>query len=172
MTTLIAGVGYQNLRDLSIGPVIVPRLKELEWSPNVEIDDWSFGPIAVVQRLQDRPGFYDRIIFISAVERGRAPGGVYAYRWHGKLPDADEIQARIGEAVTGVISLDNLLIITTHFQVLPREVFVVEVEPLDTNWGPGFTPQVQAAQVRVIAIVQDIVHSNDWSRSPVHQIRD
>ncbi|MBI5033732.1 MAG: hydrogenase maturation protease [Chloroflexi bacterium] len=159
MPTMIAGVGYQNLRDFSVGPALVPTLQKMKWPKGVEIDDWSFGPIAVVQRLQDRPGFYDRIIFISAVEREREPGGVYVYRWKGKLPDTDEIQARIGEAVTGVISLDNLLIIATHFQMLPRDVFVIEVEPVDTGWGSGFTPQVQAAQERIIASVKEIVGS-------------
>ncbi len=157
MHTMIAGVGYQNLRDLSVGPELVPKFQQLRLPEGVEVDDWSFGPIAVVQRLQDRPGFYDRIIFVSAVERGRKRGCVYSYKWQGKLPDADEIQARIGEAVTGVISLDNLLIITQHFNVLPRDVFVVEVEPEDTGWGPGFTPRVEAALGQVIEVVKEIL---------------
>src|SRR5512141_611033 len=101
MHTMIAGVGYQNLRDLSVGPVLVPQLAELDWPAGVEVDDWSFGPIAVVQRLQDRPGYYQRLVLISSVQRGREPGGMYAYRWNGELPGAEEIQARIGEAVTG-----------------------------------------------------------------------
>ncbi len=154
---MIAGVGYQNLRDLSVGPVLVPQLAELTWPAGVEVDDWSFGPIAVVQRLQDRPGFYKRLVLISAVQRGREPGGVYAYRWNGQLPDPEEIQARIGEAVTGVISLDNLLIIAEHFKVLPPEVYVIEVEPEDINWGQGFTPRVAVAIGQVVEKVREIV---------------
>ncbi|MBI4672594.1 MAG: hydrogenase maturation protease [Chloroflexi bacterium] len=151
---MIAGVGYHNLSDLSLGPVLVPQLQHMEWSPGIEIDDWSFGPLAVVQRLEDQPNYYDRLILISAVERGRAPGAVHAYRWQKQLPDADEIQQRIGEAIMGVISLDNLLIIGQHFGVLPEDVIVIEVEPEDLNWGEKFTARVQAALPRVIDMVR------------------
>ncbi len=154
MRVLIAGVGYHNLRDLSVGPWLVPTLRRLDWPAGVEIDDLSFGPIAVVQRFQERPGCYDRIVFVAAMRRGREPGRVYPYRWNGALPDADEIQRRVGEALAGVISLDNLLIIAQYFGVLPREVFVVEVEPEDTNAGPGFTPRVEAALDEVIETVR------------------
>lgn len=157
MTTLIAGVGYSNLRDLSVGPVVVPKLRRLEWPNGVDITDLSFGPVAVVQWFQDRPDHYDRAIFIAGVERGRDPGHVYCYRWDGTLPDTEEIQRRVNEAVTGVISLDNLLIITQHFDVLPADVFVVEVEPEDTGWGLGFTERVDAAIEEVIETVRSIV---------------
>jgi hydrogenase maturation protease len=154
MHVLIAGVGYDYLRDLSVGPVLLPMLCELEWPPGVEVDNLSFGPITVVQWLQDRPGYYDRIVFVSAVERGREPGRVYCYRWDGPLPEDDEIQRCVQEAVTGVISLDNLLIIAQHFGALPPEVVVVEAEPVDTGWGPGFTPQVKEAVGEIIETVR------------------
>ena len=153
---MVAGVGYPNLRDMSVGPVLVPVLKELEWPPGIEVDDWSFGPIAVVQRLEDRPGYYDRIVLFSAVSRGREAGSVYCYRWLGELPDDEKVQERVAEAVTGVISLDNLLIIAERFGVLPRDVVVLEVEPEDTNWGPGFSARVEAAVERVIDSVRQV----------------
>ena len=154
MAVLIAGIGYQNLRDLSIGPMLVPKLKQLDWPADVEIDDLSFGPIAVVQRFQDRPGYYDRIVFLSGVQRGREPGKIYTYLWLGELPDADEIQQRVGEAVTGVISLDNLLIISQYFGVLPDDVRVIEIEPEDTNYGLEFTPRVAAILDEVVEMVR------------------
>jgi hydrogenase maturation protease len=151
---LVAGVGYQFLRDLSVGPALVPMLRELSWPEHVEIEDLSFGPIAVVQRFEDRTEPYQRIVVVSSVERGREPGRVYCYRWSGELPNEAEIQARIGEAVTGVISLDNLLVIAEHFGVLPEDVFVVEVEPEDTGWGDGFTPRVEASLSEMIETVR------------------
>lgn len=154
MPVLIAGVGYQNLRDLSIGPLLVPKLQQLDWPAGVEIDDLSFGPIAVVQRFQDRPGYYDRIVFIAGVQRGHEPGKISTYRWTGELPGTAEIQQRIGEAVTGVISLDNLLVISQYFGVLPRDVRVVEVEPEDINYGLELTPRVEAALDQVIETVR------------------
>ncbi len=160
--TIIAGVGYPFLRDLSVGPVLVPELQRLEWPAGVEVEDWSIGPIHLVQRLEARPKPYDRIIFVAAVQRGREPGRVYRSRWHGELPDAAEIQARVGEAVMGIISLDNLLIIGEHFGVFPPDVVIVEVEPEDTGWGPGFTPRVEAALSDVVATVRrEVQESRD-----------
>ncbi len=159
MRVLIAGVGYPFLRDLSVGPVLVPELQQLEWPAGVEIEDWSIGAIHIVQRLEVLPEPYDRIIFVSAVARQREPGQVYRYQWHGELPDAAEIQARVGEAVMGIISLDNLLIICQHFDVLPPDVVVIEVEPEDIGWGPGFTPCVEAALNDVVASVRREVHN-------------
>jgi hydrogenase maturation protease len=153
MAVLIAGVGYQNMRDQSVGPDVMPALSQLDWPAETEILHLHFGPIHVVQWLEERPGHFDRMVFVAAVARGRKSGGVYWYRWEGILPPAEEIQQRIGEAVMGVIDLDNLLIVAQHFRVLPADVIVVEVEPEDTGWGVGFTPGVEAALPTVIETV-------------------
>lgn len=154
MHVLIAGVGYPYLRDLSVGPMLVPELQRLSWSTGIEVDDWSFNPIAIVQRMEERPSFYDRIVLVAGVERGREPGHICCYRWQGELPDAEEIQDRIGESVMGVISLDNLLVVCQHFGVFPPDVIVIEIEPEDTGWGPGFTPCVEAALSEVVKSVR------------------
>ena len=156
MRVLIGGVGYQNMRDLSVGPDVIPALSRLDWTVDAEIVHLHFGPIHVVQWLEERPGYFDRMVFVAAVARGREPGGVYCYRWPGLLPPPEEIQQRIGEAVMGVIDLDNLLIVAQHFGVLPSDVVVVEVEPEDTGWGIGFTPGVEAAVDDVIATVRRV----------------
>lgn len=151
---LIAGVGYQFMRDLSVGPELVPVLSRVEWPGGVEVLFLHFGPIHMVHWLEERPRYFDRMIFVASVVRGREAGRVYSYRWQRELPDADEIQARVCEAVTGVISLDNLLIIGEHFGVLAPEVLVVEVEPIDTGWGEGFTPEVEALLPEVVETVR------------------
>jgi hypothetical protein len=46
--------------------------------------------------------------------------------------------------VTGVISLENLLIVTEAFGAFPDDVRVVEVEPADESWGDGFSPVIEA----------------------------
>jgi Ni,Fe-hydrogenase maturation factor len=98
----------------------------------------------------DERGPYDRIIFVAGVRLDRQPGGMYCYRWERQLPDPEEVQARVAEAVTGVISLDNLLIIATYFGKLPRDVMVIEVEAADASWGEGLTPYVETAIPKVI----------------------
>jgi hydrogenase maturation protease len=146
---LVAGVGYRNLRDLSLGPVLMDRLAQAAWPPGVEVEDLSYGPVGVMHSL-DEHGPYDRMIFVAGVCCRRQPGRVYCYRWGQQLPAEEEVQARVAEAVTGVISLDNLLIIATYFGKLPRDVVVIEVEAADDGWGEGFTPAVEAAIPKVI----------------------
>ena len=152
----IAGIGYTYLRDFSVGPVLVPELQTLDWPPGVEIDDLGpGGPIAAVHRFREaRP--YERVIFFGTVRRGRQPGGVYCYRWDGRLPPPDEIQRCVTEAVTGIISLENMLIIGGYFAVWPPTVLVVEVEPVEEEWGAEFSPPVRAAIPSLIATLQRV----------------
>jgi len=150
MRTLIGGVGYSYLRDGSVGPLVVAELGREAWPDGVLVEDLSYGPIAVLQRLQEADPPFDRLVLVAAVRRGRAPGTVTMYRWDHRLPDAAEIQARVAEAVTGVISLDNLLVVVGFFNALPRDVSVLEVEPEDEGWGEGLSPVVEAAWPRVI----------------------
>lgn len=154
---LIGGVGYNNLRDMSFGRVLISELAEMRWSEDVRVEDLSYGPIMIYQWLEESPVKYDKAIFVSAAKRGRAPGTLDVYRWNGPLPDRAEIQARIEEAVTGVISLDNLLIICKYFGVLPENVVVVEVEPQDENWGLEFSPVVAAQMDEAIRIIRNEV---------------
>lgn len=153
MRTLVATVGYRNLSDLSVGPNLLPHLQALDWGPGVEVEDLSYGPIAVVQNLEDRPP-YDRMVFLSAAKRGRVPGDFYRYERQAPLPRSEEIQARITEAVTGVIDIDNLLVIAQHFGVLAPEVIVVEVEPLDCESGEHCSPAVSGILPNVLQTVK------------------
>ena len=153
---LIAGVGYQHARDMSLGPVVIARLQHEVWPPGVQLEDLSYGPIGVMHNLEARPP-YDRIIFVAGVNRNRPPGRLYCYAWRHELPDPEEIQARVAEAVMGVISLDNLLIIMTYFQKLPQDVRVVEVEAADEGWGDGLSAIVEQAIPRVVEAIRQQV---------------
>ena len=155
MQILVGGVGYGCLRDLSFGPIAIERLKKLEWPEGVEVEDVSYNPIAVVQKLTEQS--YDKVVFIGAMGRGRLQGGIYRYRPDGTLPDKEEIQLRVGEAVTGVISLENLVIICATFDALPRDTVIIEVEPADDQWGEGLSATVEPAVERVIEMVKEEV---------------
>src|SRR5215475_14922196 len=112
--------------------------------PDVVVEDLSYNPIAVVQRLDDEPPEqrFERAVLVAAVERGRPPGTVTAYRWDGVLPVDDEIHRAVTEAVTGVIALDNTLVVTRHFGALPDEAVVVEIEPAVHEFGDAFSDAV------------------------------
>jgi hydrogenase maturation protease len=153
---LIGGVGYRNLRDHSFGVVLVDSLATEAWAADVCVEDISYNPIAVVQRLQDDPPDrrFQVAVIIGALQRtGRMPGTLSVYRWDNVLPSAGGIHEAITEAVTGIISLDNTLVIARHFNVLPTTVVVVELEPDAHECGEALTPAAAAA----LAHARDVV---------------
>ena len=90
-----------------------------DWPAGVRVEDISYNPIAVVQRLQDEPlrGRFELAIIVGALQRpGRSPGHVSVYRWDNVLPAPEEIHEAVTEAVTGIISLDNTLVVGAPFR--------------------------------------------------------
>ena len=145
MKVLIAGVGHPNLKDLSFGQIFLEHLKKLEWPENVDLENLSFGAIAVLQWFQDDPGKYDRVIFVSSAEReARPPGTLDVYNWDFAPLDEEVVQECVAESVTGIISLDNLMVILQYFKALPREVIVLDLEPVDSKIGFECSPEITA----------------------------
>jgi hydrogenase maturation protease len=148
---LVGGIGYRNLRDGSIGLHVIERLADRA-GDGIEVEDVSYHPVGLSQNLQERPD-YDRIVLVGAVARGREPGTVTAYRWDRWLPADDEVQTRVSEAVTGVISLDNTLIVCGALGGLPSDVRVVEVEPASQDWGEELSPQIEERLPEIVEAV-------------------
>jgi len=152
--TLIAGVGYRNLRDLSAGNAVVDALLPLTWPQGVEVEDLSYGPMDVIFRL--REARFARLFIVGvATSTTETPGQVHWRRWHYQPEPPAMIQGRVAEAVTGVISLENLLVICAHFAALPPEVTVIEIAPGDDGWGDEFSPPVAGAIVQMVARLRD-----------------
>ncbi len=148
MRVLVGGVAYPDLCDYSIGIEVQERLSGRDAPANVVVEDLSYNPIAIIQRLQDEQPEtrFDRIVVISAVKRGDGPAGtVRAYRWDGGLPADEEIQRMVTDAVTGIIALENTLVIARYFKALPDDVVVVEVEPETHEFGAALSSEVAAA---------------------------
>ncbi len=147
MKVIAGGVGYPDLCDYSIGIEVQERLSERTAPPNVTIEDLSYNPIAIIQRLNDEPADdrFGRLVVVSAVKRGRRlPGTVSCYRWDGGMPSDEEVQRAVTDAVTGIIAMDNTLVIAKYFDALPDEVVVVEVEPETHEFGAALSPEVRA----------------------------
>ena len=142
MRVLVCGVGYRFLGDNAVGLWLTDTLAP-QAGNGIEFEDLGYHPIGFTQNLNERPD-YDRIVFVGAIERGRDPGTVTAYQYDHVLPDVNEIQDRVGDSVTGSISLDNLVIVSEAFKALPDDVWIVEIEPADETWGDGFSPEVEA----------------------------
>ena len=153
MRVVIGGVGYRNLRDHSLGIVMSDELEAIAEPPHLLVEDLCYGPVAVAQWFLDEAltAPITRAVFISAIGRedGRPPGTISAYRWNHELPSHDEIQRCVVDAVTGVIHLDNTLIVVEWMKALPLETIVIEVEPLEHAFGDDMSPQVAEAYAEV-----------------------
>ena len=147
---LVGGVGYRNLRDLSAGPLLTERIGAVDGL--VEVEDLSYGPIDVLFALQKREP-YRAAILVTAVARGREAGTVTRTTWDAPAISAEALQERVAEAVTGVISLENLLYICGHFGALPERVVVIEIEPAEEEWGEALSAAGQTAMDSAIALV-------------------
>lgn len=144
MGVLVGGLGYRNLRDHSAGIAVSDTLMERTFPAGVCVEDVSYNPVALVEHLKEEK--FERAVIVAAVQRpGRVPGEVAAYRWDGKLPSDERIQAAVVDAVTGVIFLDNTLILARHFGGLPEQTAVVEIEPEVHEFGESFSDPVAAA---------------------------
>ncbi|GAC1329842.1 MAG: hypothetical protein NVSMB17_06580 [Candidatus Dormibacteria bacterium] len=153
---LIAGIGYTNLRDVSVGPVISARLAERRWPEWVDVEDFSFGAIDAVHRLRDAG--YERALFFGSVDRGDPAGTIRDYTWsQPETPDLVAVQERVAEAAQAVISLETTLVVAGYFKALPAYTRVFEIEPLDMTYGDGFSAPVEAAVTRLEAMLEEEV---------------
>ena len=149
------------MKDLSFGQVLLPHLKEQDWTKGFDLENLSFGAIAVLQWFQDFPGKYNRVIFVSAAERtGRKPGTLDVHKWDFAPLDEEVVQECVAESVTGIISLDNLMMILQYFKALPPEVFVLDLEPVDSEIGFECSPEITARFDEFSEIVREKATTN------------
>ncbi|MEO6623584.1 MAG: hypothetical protein ABIN37_01965 [Burkholderiaceae bacterium] len=136
MRTIIGIVGYYGfVRGYPLGPELMERLTALPWPDGVEIREMNWGPVAIVQDFQASADKPDRLVLVGALDRGLAMGSVSCRRWVGGALETAAVQRRMFEAVTGVISLDNLLVIGGHFGVWPSQTYTVELQWAESGLG-------------------------------------
>jgi len=156
MRTIIAGVGYMNLSDSSIGPVAIVELKKESWPADIKVDDLSYGPISVVHNFLEANPRYERMVLITAADFGATSPAMRWHRWPAILPHPEEIQARVVEAATGVIDWNNLLVVLQQFEALPPEVFVIAVQPVETTFGMTLSDGVQELFPEVLRLAREL----------------
>ena len=136
MRTIVGIVGYYGfVRGYPLGPELMERLRALPWPDDVDIREMNWGPIAIVQDFQAQSQKPERVVLVGALDRGLADGSVSCRSWAGGALDTSAVQLRMFEAVTGVISLDNLLVIGAHFGIWPSQTFTVELQWPESGLG-------------------------------------
>ena len=157
-TTCIGTVGYHLLSNHSVGPILLPQLKAIDWPKDmVTVEEMNWGPIAIVQYFQTLETAFDRVIFLIAIERPeRQIGDINIWHWQGHLPSEKQIQACVGDAATGVISVENLLVIGEFFKIWPKSVYLIDVEPGNEIAGEFLTDEVKDKVPEIIEMVKRI----------------
>jgi Ni,Fe-hydrogenase maturation factor len=169
---LIGTVGYQLLGNHSVGPNLLPKLQAINWPEGVVVDEMNWGPIAVVQYLESLETPFDRVVFLVAIERAhRDIGEISLYQWKGGLPDDKQIQACVGDAATGVISVENLLVIGEHFKVWPKEVYLIDVEPGMEIAGEQFTKNVTDQISNILELIKRVALNGVDEKMKILEVR-
>ncbi len=148
MRALIGIVGYYGfVRGYPLGPELMQGLRAATWPEGVEIREMNWGPVAIVQDFQASADPPERVILVGALDRGLAHGSVTSRRWGGATLDVAAVQRRMFEAVTGVISLDNLLVIGTQFGIWPAHTFSVELQWPESGLGDLVLGEIEVNRV-------------------------
>lgn len=151
---LVGGIGLPWLRDLDFGTNWLARATELTWPDDVLLEDLSYAAHRVMHRLQELEP--RRVILLGCMPRGTDPAGTirhYLLR-DTPQPDAEEVHDRLAEAVGGIIDLDHTLAVCRHWNALPDDTVVIEVEPAERDFGWGFSELVEGAVGKVLTLVQ------------------
>jgi len=153
---VIGVVGFSPLVEaFPLGPQLMRRLEAGPWR-DVEaiVENMTWSPIHIVQRFQDGALAADRVVLVGAADLCCEPGRIACHHWQGgSLPPA-VLQDRVYEAVTGIVSLDNTLVIGEHFGVWPAEVLTVELEMGPQAFGEIVMAEAEGAADRAALLTR------------------
>ena len=188
--TLIGIVGYSAILDsYPLGPPLMTGLESaLADAENVTIENFTWSPVHIVQRFEnDEMPKPERLVLIGLSATTVSPGNVQACQWRGGKASELTVQERVYEAVTGIVDLENTLMIGEYFKAWPSECFTVEAD-MQANtfgrlvmadsegWGRdeealqahfGFSPAEQ--RQRIISMAEDIARNGDKARHVFHE---
>ena len=180
--TLIGIVGYSAILDsYPLGPPLMSGLETaLADATHVTVENFTWSPVHIVQRFEnDEMPKPDRMVLIGLSATTTNPGNVTACQWHGGKATELAVQERVYEAVTGIVDLENTLMIGEYFKAWPTECFTVEADMQPNTfgrlvmadsegWGKdenalkehlGFSPDEQ--RQRIISMAEDIARNGE-----------
>jgi len=186
--TLIGIVGYSAILDsYPLGPPLMTGLESaLSDVASVTIENFTWSPVHIVQRFENdempRP---DRLVLIGLSATSSKPGNVQACQWHGGQASELAVQERVYEAVTGIVDLENTLMIGEYFKAWPKECFTIEADMQANTFGRlvmadsegwskdedallehfGFSPKQQCQ--RIIDMAEDIARHGEATALPL-----
>lgn len=180
--TLIGIVGYSAILDTyPLGPLLMTGLETaLADAAHVTVENFTWSPVHIVQRFEnDEMPKPERLILVGLTATTVKPGNVHACQWRGGEATELAVQERVYEAVTGIVDLENTLMIGEYFKAWPDECFTIEAD-MQANtfgrlvmadsegWGQdesallehfGFSPAEQ--RQRIIDMAEDLARNGE-----------
>ena len=152
---VVGGVGHLYQGDLDLGRVAVERLSHEDLGPDVAVEEFSYGAVAVAQRLEELSP--ELLVLVGAKARGREPGSVDRREVQALPRTAADVQGAIADAVTGHIDFDLVLDVAQGLGALPLRVVTVDVEPASVEPAEHLSPQAEAGLARALELVRSEV---------------
>jgi hydrogenase maturation protease len=152
VTVVVGGVAHLYQGDFDFGRVVVEELQAEELGPEVVVEEFSYGAVAVAQRLQELSP--EALVLVGAAERGRAPGTVERRVVDTPPATPEDVQWAISAAVTGYLALDLVVEVAHGLDALPGDTVVVEVEPAQIGPATVLSPQATAALPQALELVR------------------
>lgn len=152
--TLIGGLGTPGLRDLDFGRQVVGYLQHLDWPEEVVVEDLSCSAHLALHRLQELcPA---KVVLMGTAARGvDPPGTVRRYRLDLTPPSPEQVHQGLTETLGGMTDLDHTLAVVRHWGGFPVDTIVIEVEPSDCSFGPGFSEELGECIDPILAMVRE-----------------
>ena len=151
-SVVVGGVGHLYQGDLDLGRVAVERLRHDDLGSGVVVEEFSYGAVAVAQRLEELSP--QLLVLVGAKERGREPGTVERREVTSLPRSPEEVQGAVADAITGYIDLELVLVVASGLGALPPRVVAIEVEPAATVPSEHLSPEAEAALAHVLQLVR------------------
>jgi hypothetical protein len=151
-SVVVGGVAHLYQGDLDLGRRVVEQLAHDSLGPEVVVEEFSYGAVAVAQRIDElRP---ELLLLIGAKTRGRATGTVERRDITALSNTLEETQAAIADSVTGYIDIDLVLEVAHGLGVLPARTVTIEIEPESTAPSEQLSASAEVALVQAVELVR------------------
>ncbi len=148
--TLILGLGNSLRGDDGAGPAVVAALSAGTLPPRVDLLDGGTPGLETVLLFEG----YQRVFIVDAADMGLPPGA-----WRRFTPDTAQI--RSSEAALGgtlhTAGLAEALALARALNLLPDELIIYGIQPLELVWEEGLTEPLTAALPSLIAAITEEV---------------
>ncbi|MCF7824080.1 MAG: hydrogenase maturation protease [Candidatus Marinimicrobia bacterium] len=136
----IIGIGNRLRGDDALGPVLIDKLREVDW-PEVELVDIGSDAIGLLEHLEDR----HKVWIVDVCQMGRTPGSIVKF----DPEDADMVLDQDPLSLHG-LGLAETIRMARSLQMVPEEFKIIGVEPDSIQFNTQLSQAVQQAMETIV----------------------